>query len=40
VQRLEVEGRVDVKNGLVYVRAKDVRLIGRAGARTAEDAPP
>jgi hypothetical protein len=28
--RLEVEGRAELKGGLVYLRAQDVRLLGRA----------
>jgi len=33
--RLEVEGRVESVNGLIYVRAKSVRLIGREDADEA-----
>ena len=27
--RLEVEGRTEVRDGLVYLRAREVRLLGR-----------
>ena len=39
VQLLEVEGRVEEVNGLVYMKASAIRLIGRAGGGSVAETP-